>query len=477
MKLGYLGTIRWEPFPSDVELSLVTANQAVVRAFLYTGIPRPPRSMSVLDEARFFLHCASEIEHGLLIQYLYALYSLDFDASEEVGQWAESLREIAREEMGHLLTVQNLLIAIGDTPYFDRQYLATDPFPFQLEPLSRKSLAKYVTTESPGAENVPDPATKKRVQAIEGIASQAAQNPEPIPVYDTSVEPLTIKHVGGLYAWLYWLFLPTNKIEGPWKDLPKQPFPRDRHLRNQEFVNLESEENPTKQAVADKFDWGFAGSEKGPIFIRTIKSDQPANPDGALQTIYDIAVQGEGFEDTANSHFKRFLKIFNAAEKLSQKGIRYSRRLATSPSVHPDRPGRTITHPVALLWATLFNVRYEMLLLKLSRAMSLPRATVEEDPDLAGRQQLIRQAVDEEMLQVLRPIADRLTHLPLKARQNSETDEDRNDSVLAGPTFELPEEPLPTQPPDVKQRLLDLFDQTTELCKKLGAETRYNRHD
>jgi hypothetical protein len=46
------------------------------------------------------------------------LYSLDEEQPDEatrqlVGQWRGVILEIAREEMGHLATVQNLLIGIG----------------------------------------------------------------------------------------------------------------------------------------------------------------------------------------------------------------------------------------------------------------------------------------------------------------------------------------------------------------------------
>src|SRR4051812_1925458 len=62
------------------------------------GIPvgsTPEARCSPLLEARDLLHAACEIEHGLLVQYLYAAYS-----STSLATRAKVV-EIAREEMGH----------------------------------------------------------------------------------------------------------------------------------------------------------------------------------------------------------------------------------------------------------------------------------------------------------------------------------------------------------------------------------------
>ncbi len=65
------------------------------------------------DETIFLLHTAAEIEHPLLVQYLYAMYSLksadelsDPQQQAFVTAWRDTLRQIALEEMGHLVTVQ-----------------------------------------------------------------------------------------------------------------------------------------------------------------------------------------------------------------------------------------------------------------------------------------------------------------------------------------------------------------------------------
>jgi len=71
--------------------------------------------MNTLEFAVFLLHAAAEIEHSLLIQYLYAAYSIDEQSEQDVNNfglsWKTTIRLVAREEMAHLITVQNLLLA------------------------------------------------------------------------------------------------------------------------------------------------------------------------------------------------------------------------------------------------------------------------------------------------------------------------------------------------------------------------------
>src|SRR5690242_18923042 len=94
-----------------------------------------------------------------MVQYLYAAYSLSTDGDfpperlAPVRAWTSTLVGIAREEMGHLVTVQNLLRLIGAPISLDREDYPfrgeLSPFHFRLEPLSKHSLAKYVVVEMP----------------------------------------------------------------------------------------------------------------------------------------------------------------------------------------------------------------------------------------------------------------------------------------------------------------------------------------
>jgi Ferritin-like len=72
---------------------------------------------------------ASEIEQQLMIQYLYAAFSMKKrpdetcnDAQyEHVRRWQSTVYMVARQEMEHLALVNGMLTAIGANPFFDRQ--------------------------------------------------------------------------------------------------------------------------------------------------------------------------------------------------------------------------------------------------------------------------------------------------------------------------------------------------------------------
>lgn len=73
------------------------------------------------------LTVAAELEHALCCQYLFAAFSLKGPEEglthrqlELVRGWKSTLYMIARQEMVHLATVNNLLTAIGEAPYFGR---------------------------------------------------------------------------------------------------------------------------------------------------------------------------------------------------------------------------------------------------------------------------------------------------------------------------------------------------------------------
>src|SRR5262245_23038027 len=130
---------------------------------LVRAVVDPP--LPAHDEAVFLLQTAAEVEHALLVQYLYAAYSLGGDqvpANKRalVSEWQTLLVEVAREEMGHRVTVQAVLRMLGAAINLERQDypFRTDlyPFPLHLEPLSKNSLAKYLVAEMPAQVNIPE---------------------------------------------------------------------------------------------------------------------------------------------------------------------------------------------------------------------------------------------------------------------------------------------------------------------------------
>jgi hypothetical protein len=70
------------------------------------GLPQLVDAKSTRDAAVQLLRIAAEIEHALMVQYLYAAFTLGPNADPE---FKRNLVTIAKQEMGHLVTVQNLL--------------------------------------------------------------------------------------------------------------------------------------------------------------------------------------------------------------------------------------------------------------------------------------------------------------------------------------------------------------------------------
>lgn len=80
------------------------------------------------EELYYLLSEAAEFEHAVMCSYLYAMWSLKSDTSEDVtaeelaaiGRWRSSIRQVALEEMLHLTLVNNMLAAVGASPHLWR---------------------------------------------------------------------------------------------------------------------------------------------------------------------------------------------------------------------------------------------------------------------------------------------------------------------------------------------------------------------
>ncbi|HUQ25692.1 MAG TPA: ferritin-like protein [Burkholderiales bacterium] len=106
---------------------------------------------------------AAELEHNLLCCYLYAAFSLkrrgdaglSDSESTAVEQWRKAIVGVAVQEMGHLASVNNLLVAIGGDPHFGRPNFPVPPgyhpagFDIRLSPLNEQTLAQFIAFERP----------------------------------------------------------------------------------------------------------------------------------------------------------------------------------------------------------------------------------------------------------------------------------------------------------------------------------------
>lgn len=382
------------------------------------------------DEVVFLLTAAAEIEHALMVQYLYAAYSVRVpDSGPTVNQLRtvqDLLLQIAREEMGHLATVQNLLHSVGGPLRLHREHSphASEiyPFRFTLEALTLDSLAKYVIAESP--QVLPDTVSEEDRVLLEQIQHDAVR----------SNGGHQVRHVGVIFERLTYLF---------------QDGLSDEDLRLDTFG---------RQAKFE--DWGFepGSPEAGEALI--IESFPETDVDqvraAAVRAVRRISEQGEGFDveppgpQNSESHFERFFDIYKQVRELLEAGVVVSWPVAPDPNTTlapSDEPsvadtveevreaqankGR-ITHPRTRAWAQLFNLRYRMLLGYFSHFMRLDHDLYVDEPgarrgDRTARGMLLIWTFDE--MRRLKKIATKLVQLPK---------DDPPGALHAGPPFELP---------------------------------------
>jgi hypothetical protein len=111
-------------------------------------------SNSYLELIRL-LREAAEIEHDLMVEYLYGAFSLKPAYAELVGNPlpnATSFMGVVIQEMQHLGAVNRLLVELEASPVLTRQDFPYEsdiyPFAFELAPLGPSSLAKFTYCEA-----------------------------------------------------------------------------------------------------------------------------------------------------------------------------------------------------------------------------------------------------------------------------------------------------------------------------------------
>jgi hypothetical protein len=401
-----------------------------------------PPEFTWRDYTIFLLTIAAQIEHSLMVQYLYAAYSLggpqvtEQKEQEQVAVWRQLIFGIAKEEMGHLATVQNALRFLGAPLALDRQDYPWDsqiaPYPFIVERLTRASLAKYIVAESP--EKWPDDVSADEQQAIAKLASG----------YDGT----HVNQVGALYSRLIEI------IADP-RLLPDSVF----HPESYPY-----------QASWDEWGRGYGlgargSSRAGTLVTPNVLVLRMASRSDALNALRQVAEQGEApgeasAADDELSHFRRFLRVFR--EFPADGSWHPTRPLPTNPSA----PGSTgtdqtpITDPEAGIWAHIFNIRYRMLLSYLAHTYHVYRQPDANTPE--SRRGVIVNRMFGEMYN-LRAIAGILVHLPLGP----------GSAEMSGPPFQMP---YTLQLPETEAAYwtlhLDLIAATADLLTKARGAGR-----
>lgn len=396
--------------------------------------------MTWKDHLVMLLHIGAEIEHSLMVQYLYAAYSVGGNQIPEqhrarVRHWRDHILAVAKEEMGHLLTVQNVLTLLGAPINLGRLDLPWDipfyPFPFQLEPLSLESVACYVFAEMPSEQEFE-------------TARQRSPKGRLLPRYEhflahdrARIVKLATKRaaqrgahrVGGLYSEIMALIADKGRIG------------------DHEFLD----HTYPFQASVDDWGRGYQPRPKmldaeGSLVGRAQAGDKPeptvatahvlvdrvATRSQAIAALQALAEQGEApllarDEDDELSHFDRFLGIY---QELSLVGGRWSpaRPVPTNPSTVRDPASDDsgyISCERSQQWAGLFNLRYRILLKYLAHTFTLSRTAVRGEPNLRA---MVMHRVFAEMYN-LKTIARILVRAPQGGA---------DEAARAGPPFEMP---------------------------------------
>jgi hypothetical protein len=353
------------------------------------------------EHAVYLLHVGAEIEQALMVQYLFAAYSLggpqieDPANREKAHRWRQTIASIAQQEMGHLVTVENLLQLIGGPLTFERQDFPAPsdlyPFEFTLQPLTRRSLAEYVLAEMPDEQVIH---RLKLTDQIEEVKKAAGGD----------MGATKVNRVGVLYNALTRLF--TVPGQG------KEPVQREPHYIAQADIQAGS---IAYQARASEWGLGYRDT------LVLTATDRP----GALANLTAISEQGEGstIGNLPESHFGRFLAIFNEFPKHGEWTP--ARAVAENPSTQQGERLSLITNHEARTWAKLANLRYRMVLMYLLHAF---HTQAPEAPGARNPRGLLISWAFGEMYNV-RSLADILMSMPL---------EESPDGRFAGPPFELP---------------------------------------
>ena len=362
----------------------------------------PPEDPFVIEhrEALFYMLCeASELEHGIMCQYLYAAFSLKQSAdegltaaeAEAVQRWRKHIFHIAAQEMLHLALVQNLLTATGAAPHLSRPNFPqpASHYPaavhLALVPFGADALRHFMFLERPEGMDLEDAA---------GMAAFANAAPAAVP----RVQVGEIVPRGQDFATIGHLY---RSIEAGIAHLASK--------LGEEVLFI----GPSRaQATQEYFGWPEL------IAVTDVASAQRA--------IDEILEQGEGPRgDWKEAHFGQFVAILDEYLELREANPAFDPVRPVVPvNVRPSERDTSVplaTDPITRQVMDLFNVSYEILLLMLQRFFA---HTEETDPQLKA----LADAAVNLMFGAIEPLGDLVTTLPAGREYPGRT---------AGPSFEL----------------------------------------
>lgn len=403
------------------------------------------------EELRAYLWEACEIEQQLMIQYLFAAFTLkkhpDRSCSpaqlEAVRRWGSQVFMVARQEMEHLALANGILTAIAEDPFFARENIPVQSryflgqelaasrsphdkvtpcdIPFVFERFTLDTIGRFVCAESPGYATL-----KKEGMRIPEWCFGTKHH----KCRSTSLADWT---GGGQESRL--------RVVG--EGAP--PRLARTHLQERLFAGSSADAEAMSQQISQPFHPGsiqelygainraihriphlFIGNPNQQVFvpveyqINIVPITDVASADLAIRLIVE---EGEGIDAPPGfqSHFTRFLDVRDQYVRLlaGHKGFDPALPVVANPS--PD----AISKKYTLRVFDLFNHAYTTLLFVLTSLYRNFSATESSYPFFSTALQNV--AFGPFMTMILRPIAEVLVHLKV-GKESRET---------AGPSFYL----------------------------------------
>ncbi|WP_329062059.1 ferritin-like domain-containing protein [Streptomyces sp. NBC_01429] len=441
--------LRAQQAPDEVLLTVPAAGRASG-----SGSPRGGQgSGRITTRGRLVkaLRDAATIELAVMLQYLYAAYSvpthgagLEYvrrgvwtpeqlrlacgDGGETLDEGIRSmLLNIAREEMIHFLLVNNILTAVGEpfhTPRIDFGTINHElpvPLDFSLERLGPGSVERFVLIERP-----------------EGLVGDVRRG-------DTGAAPAAHddRHP---YASLSELYADLRdglqRVPDPFL-VEKGRGGGEHHLFLRESVNRR---HPDYQLEVDDL--------AGALFAIDVITEQGEGGVLGPRTAQDAHGGRPPAEDSHYTSFLRVSELLHHAPtgRPHPGGERWNPAypVVRNPTLGQGNPAaETVTDPDARAVMELFNRSYFM-------ALQLMVQHFGERPDESLRRSDLMNAAIDMMTGLMRPLAELLVTLPSGRRGRT-----------AGPSFELAEQPAPVSRPDVARRGIALrLDHLAAACGK-----------
>jgi hypothetical protein len=352
------------------------------------------------EELVWLLAQACELEHGLMCEYLFAQFTLKRTEQEglsveqlaKVAAWEAVIVEVIKQEMLHLALATNLLTAIGAAPHLHRPNfpILSRWYPpgvqVALLRFGERALRHFLYLERPEGMDLDD---------AEGFA--AVGQAQPLTDRDPLMAvPEDYQTVGHLY----------RGIEQGLERLV------ERHGEGGVFIGP-----PQAQATTEVFEWSEL----------TAVTDLAS----ARSAIELIVEQGEGSRGHwRNAHFGRFVALLEdyLATRAADLGFDPARPVVPAYVRRPpDVEGETLTisDPLTVQVADLFNAVYETTLQTLSRYFV---HSTETDGQVTILATTAKHLAKQLMNWVMRPLGNLLTTLPVGPDRPG---------VQAGPALEI----------------------------------------